>query len=112
MIDLNKTAHECLKISNKREENGGVGHDVLKHCAGEVCEAIEAKKTLEELEDYNDFYTLTQIQEAQGNYAYELADIVICALVAFAKEGIDPEGAITRKMKQNEARALGLGDKK
>ena len=45
VIDLNEIARAALKTATEREKKGQLRSDtmsILKHCAGEVCEATEA----------------------------------------------------------------------
>lgn len=113
MTDLNELARKCKEISDARQKNGGVGNDPLKHCAGEVVEAVEAREYLNIIRRF-DTVALSEktTQEiAKADYAEELADVIICPLIAAADDGIDIESAVLNKIKKNEARALGLGDK-
>ena len=68
----------------------------MKHCAGEVCEAVEA---------YSDYL----YEDSKGHHdklAAELADIITCALIAAANEDIDIEKALKDCQQKNEARAM------
>ena len=45
MIDLNKHAQKAQEIAFNRWRKEGLEYhtpEILKHCAGEVCEAVEA----------------------------------------------------------------------
>ena len=113
MIDLNELSKECKKISDMRQANGGVGNDPLKHAAGEIIEAVEARDIAASIDlDSLDTKTKQKYYNArQLDYADELADVIICALVAGAKENFDMEGAILRNVDKNRRRALCIGDK-
>ena len=105
MIELNELAKECREIAKKREEHGLKSDTLncLKHCAGEVVEANEA---------YNDWTFLdTPKEDMKRAYAEELADIIICTLIAAANDNIDIEMAISEKVVKNSLRAEGVGDK-
>lgn len=112
MIDLNKLAGDMLAVAKKRGENGAnLKTDtvsMLKHTATEVVEAMDA---------YSKHHTGQLIHPALGKerfeaFAFELADIIACALIICANEGIDMEVALMMCHKKNEARAEGKGDKK
>ena len=99
MIDLNELAKESQKIAQKRAEHGLKSDTMtcLKHCAGEVIEAVEAYKDYPPVNLYD--------------YASELADVIICVLIAAANDNLDIEMAISEKVAKNRLRAEGLGDK-
>lgn len=94
MMNLNDMAKQSLMIATRR----GLETDVistLKHCGGEIVEATEAFtkfNMMGEKKDYSDF-------------ASELADIIICALTASAKEDINIEDALDKAMRKNARRA-------
>lgn len=98
MLDLNKMARDALAVAKKREEKGQLKSDtmsILKHCAGEVCEATEAYSIM--------FRFRGEIYKE--NFADELADVITCALIAAAKEGVDIEAALLRVQEKNARRA-------
>lgn len=103
MIDLNKLSKEAYIVAKKRELNGAkIKADtisMLKHCAGEVIEAQEA------------FMLWKYDAHEESKYAEELADVIICALIAAKLDGIDIERAISLKMQINAQRAAMQGDK-
>lgn len=105
-FDLNGLAAESAEISMKRAENGGTEpfstQNLLKHCATEVIEAMEAYK------DYND---IESAQDKKG-FASELADIICCCMIIAAHKNIDLEKAIEDCIEKNRKRAEGMGDKK
>jgi NTP pyrophosphatase (non-canonical NTP hydrolase) len=91
-MNLNEASQKALEIAEKRGIHERP-HEALKHCAGEVTEALVA---------YLDYvYDKNKKEEFEN----ELADIVICVLSISAKENIDIENAIARKMLINEGRA-------
>ena len=91
-MDLKSASERAYEIAQKR----GIHEttvEALKHCAGEVTEALVA---------YLDYvYDKNKKEEFEN----ELADIVICVLSISAEENIDIENAIARKMLINEGRA-------
>jgi NTP pyrophosphatase (non-canonical NTP hydrolase) len=90
-MNLNEASQKALEIAEKRGIHERP-HEALKHCAGEVTEALVA---------YLDYvYDKNKKEEFEN----ELADIVICVLSISAKENIDIENAIARKMLINEGR--------
>ena len=99
MIDLNEHAQKAQEIAFNRWRKMHVDYHtpaILKHCAGEVCEAVEA---------YCDYL----YEDSKGHHdklAAELADIITCALIAAANEDIDMEKALKDCLKKNEARAM------
>lgn len=99
MIDLNEHAQKAQEIAFNRWKKKGVEYHtpaILKHCAGEVCEAVEAY----------DQYLYEYIQSRRNKLAEELADIITCALIAAANEDIDIERALQECQQKNEARAF------
>lgn len=99
MMNINDLAEQAHTLTERR----GYKTDVLsclKHCAGEVTEAVEA----------NTVYNRTGEKADQNHLAEELADIIICALTASAEEEIDIERAINEAMLKNARRAYGAKD--
>lgn len=99
MIDLNEYAQKAQEIAFNRWKKKGVEYHtpaILKHCAGEVCEAVEAY----------DQYLYEYIESRRNKLAEELADIITCALIAAANEDIDIERALQECQQKNEARAM------
>lgn len=90
MIDLNILS----KVAVENSKNRGDVLEPLKHCAGEVVEAMEAF-TL-----YREFRTDILKEQLAG----ELADVIMCVLVLAGQEGIDIENALTECEKKNRAR--------
>ena len=99
MIDLNEHAKKAQEIAFNRWKKKDVEYNtpaILKHCAGEVCEAVEA---------YSDYL----YEDSKGHHdklAAELTDIITCSLIAAANEDIDMEKALKDCLKKNEARAM------
>ena len=93
-MNLNEASHKAYEIARKRGINETT-FEALKHCAGEVLEANEA---------YNDWSLLDPKDDLKEKFENELADIVICVLSISAREYIDIEKAISRKMLINEGR--------
>ena len=103
MIDLNEMARGALKTATEREKKGHLLSDtisVLKHCAGEVVEATDA---FNELCCFGDDMPDTAMYKTA--FADELADVITCALIAAAKEGVDIEAALLRVQEKNRKRA-------
>ena len=99
MIDLNEHAQKAQEIAFNRWHKEDVDYHtpaILKRCAGEVCEAVEA---------YNQ-YLYEYIESNRNKLAAELADIITCALIAAANEDIDIEKALQDCQQKNEARAM------
>lgn len=99
MINLNEHAKKAQEIAFNRWYKNDVEYStpaILKHCAGEVCEAVEA---------YSD-YLYEDSKGRRNELAAELADIITCALIAAANEEIDIEKALQDCQQKNEARAM------
>ena len=97
-MNLNEASQWAFETSKKRNQYKDDGTDVmrcLKHCAGEVIEAMDAYGSW-----CNEDYLTTK-----EDFADELADVIICILSVSGSEGIDIEQAISRKMLINEGRA-------
>lgn len=106
-MNLNETAQSVYETAEKRGQYKNDGNDVLralKHCAGEVIEACE---------QYNDWtYLDTSENDNKKEFAYELADIILCVLSISRYEQIDIENAVKEKMQINEQRAQGRNNGK
>ena len=100
MLNLNDLAEQSLAIARQRGLNTNT-ISTLKHCAGEVVEATEAF-VHEQMADIGYSAELYKVA-----FASELADIIICALTASAKEGINIEKAVNEAMMKNAQRAYG-----
>lgn len=99
-MNLNEHAKKAQKIAFNRWYKTGVEYNtiaILKHCAVEVCEAVEAYK------EY--LYEPSKIRHEK--LADELADIITCVLIAAADEGINIEKALQACQQKNEKRAAG-----
>lgn len=94
MINLNDVAEQAHTIAGMRGQKTEVFY-ALKHCSGEVAEAIEANFL------YNDYRTT----DAKAGLASELADIIICVLTASYEAEINIEEALNEAMLKNAKRA-------
>lgn len=117
MLDLNELAKQSQEIAKKREKHG-LGADTvscLKHASGEICESLQA---------FNDWQTDLRFgailmgvtdpdwqKDYKKEYAGELADVIVCVLIAAANSNIDIEMALTECVEKNRKRAEGIGDK-
>lgn len=105
MTNLNEMAAASFDVLQRREANGAdVTSDrwgILKHMAAEVMEVASALHT----------YTFGGSLVNEMNLADEVADVIICALNFAASMGLDIEKAVADKMRLNENRACGIGDK-
>jgi NTP pyrophosphatase (non-canonical NTP hydrolase) len=98
-MNLNEAAENAHKSAIERERNGGPKiRDILKHCAGEVIEAAEAR-------------VRSGYEVQSDEYGEELADVIICILIAAYEDGVDIENAVNEKMRINAQRAAMRGDK-
>ena len=96
MLNINDLAEQANTLTQRRGYKTDV-FSCLKHCSGEVAEAVEA----------NTIYNKTGEKSDHDHLAEELADIIICALTASAEEEIDIERAINEAMLKNARRAYG-----
>lgn len=81
--------------------------EALKHCVGEVLEAVEAyaryKGTHERFYGSRvDF--VRELERQRQAFAGELADVVMCVYSVCGKEGIDLGKALDECFQKNEAR--------
>lgn len=120
MIDLNKLCKVTLANATQRMNNGANinvdTYHMLKHCATEVVEAVEAwTKYQDNCEcelDGNFDYTIYDLREkSKFHFSSELADIICCVLIIAGKENIDIEQAINNCIEKNRKRAEKVGDK-
>lgn len=115
MIDLNEIAEQCAKYSEMRVENGArIDIDPLKHCAGELFEAVDAREYFNLIRHFKSvsISEKTTLEEAKNSYADELMDAMYCLLLACHKDGIDVEKSLLKNIDKNRKRALCIGDKK
>lgn len=94
MVNLNEIAKQSLQNAKGRGQKINA-ISVLKHCAGEVLESVEA---------YTRF-VYSPIEEAD-NFPDELADVIMCILTLSAAENIDIEKAILNCLEKNKKRAI------
>lgn len=80
---LNAFAGRAREASRMRGMDG-TAEEYLKHCAGEVVEAVS---------EYNN-WTISQDEGGRERFALELADVIMCALLAADAEGVDIEKAL------------------
>lgn len=108
MIDLNELAIKAYDTARKREQNGAnVKTDtrsMIKHCATEVVEAMEAFCLCERIS--------IDGKQLPNDFSSELADIITCVLIIAGGENIDIEQALADCQEKNRKRAEGIGDKK
>ena len=90
MVNLNDFASQAKIISERRGQEKGV-IPALKHCAGEICEAVEAWTR----------------EPGSDSFSLELADIIICVLTVASETGTDIEKSLTEAMIKNAERAYG-----
>lgn len=104
-MNLNELSCNAYFTARLREKNGGVKcKDILKHMAGEVIEAAEAREI---------WGAQTYDEGAEKDaYAEELADVLICVLIAAARDEVNLDEAVNLKMRKNAERAALEGDKK
>lgn len=119
MIDLNELAINAYDTARKREENGANiktdTRSMLKHCATEVVEAMEAyhywqNEIPKEIDDM-DLSIDDMVSKHRADFEGELADIIACVLIICGKEHIDIEQALEQCVKKNKDRAERIGDK-
>ena len=112
--NLNELSRKMRLVSVKRKQNGAnIKTDtvsMLKHCATEVVETMEAYTKYEKELSYNDYPT-SEAYKLKEKFSSELADIICCALIASDIEGVDIEGALTECYEKNLARSELRGDK-
>lgn len=99
-FDFEQFQEDCYKIAKIRADHG-VDTDFLKHCAGEVLEAEEAKTR----------FCCVSSESNKKDLALELADIVICAADCAESFGISLAGALIEKIEILGKRAECRGDK-
>lgn len=130
MIELNGTASIARNIAEARQKNGAnINTDtvhMLKHCATEVVEAMEAYVNYSALKQLGDMTKDSEVMfegleepdvayqafcEDRKRFSSELGDIVSCVLIIAAQECIDIEKAILDCTEKNRKRANKQGDK-
>ena len=130
MIELNGTASIARNIAEARQKNGAnINTDtvhMLKHCATEVVEAMEAYVNYSALKQLGDMTKDGEVMfegleepdaayqavcEDRKRFSSELGDIVSCVLIIAAQECIDIEKAILDCTEKNRKRANKQGDK-
>lgn len=117
MLDLNELAKTSRDIAKEREKHG-LGADTvscLKHASGEICEALQAFNEWQEDLKFGAVSMRVTDPDWQKDYkkeySLELADVVVCVLIAAANSNVDIEMALTECVEKNRKRSLGIGDK-
>ena len=122
MIDVNEISKMAYDIAEKRYKSGAFGNhnnsvqNLLKHCAGEVVEAMGA---FDEWQEDLKFGAVSMgVTDPDWNrktpkeeFADELADVMMCVLIVAGKCNIDIEKAVNDCVEKNYKRASGNGDK-
>lgn len=119
-MNLNEIAKASYETAKKRQENGAnisvKTRDMLKHCATEVVEAMEAYQKYGYAPCFEEGSSIQElnrkIEGHKNNFASELADIISCAAIIAHAEGIDLDKAVADCLEKNRLRAEGRGDKK
>lgn len=120
MVDLNGLAVKTLQNAEKRRANGArinpQPYPMLKHCATEVIEAMQAYDEWQMDLRFGpismgvtdpDFNKYTPKQQFES----ELADIICCCLIIAGKINCNIEEAVLNCIEKNRLRAEGKGDK-
>ena len=118
-MNLIEIARASYETARKRQENGANisanTRDMLKHCATEVVEAMEAYKKYGYATYFEEGSSIQElnrkIEEHKNNFASELADITCCAAIIAYAEEIDLDKAVADCLEKNRKRAEGTGDK-
>lgn len=74
---------------------------MLKHCSGEVVEAVEAYCDYCETLNNDNIETL---DKSRKDFENEIADIIVCCLIISGYSMIDIEQALNRVMEKNKKR--------
>lgn len=110
-MDLNAVAKISYENAKKRQENGGKinseAYPMLKHCATEVIEAMQA---------FDDWQTdlrfgASFVVDYKQHFEDELADIICCCTIIAGRHNLDIESAVIRCVERNKKRADKQGDK-
>lgn len=111
-MNFNDIAKASYETARKRQENGAnisvKTRDMLKHCATEVVEAMEAYTRMDCYPQLNK----PEQEIFKDHFASEIADIISCAAIIAHAEGIDLNKAMSSCLEKNRLRAEGRGDKK
>lgn len=102
-MDLNKAKERAFKNAELRglyRDDPFVNNtlNALKHCAGELLEAIDAYNLWTYEEEESEMFSLKE------NFENELADVITCILTVSEIEGVDIEKALERVFEKNEKR--------
>ena len=113
MIDLKAIAKKAHLIAMQRHLKGCFADpqndfEMLKQCAGEVVEAMDACKNYEsELEKSFDSASEKDIAECEklrNAYGLELADVIMCCLIIAHSNKIEIESALLQCLEKNASR--------
>lgn len=117
-MNLNEMARKMQTVAKTREKNAGIKADsrsLFKHMAGEVLESAEAFFFFDNeipREPGEIYFPPDDLKtEHRENLAGELADVICCALIISANEGINIEKALEDCLYKNKKRASFEGDK-
>mgnify|MGYP002518028777 FL=1 len=110
-MNLNEIAKANYETARKRQENGAnisvETRAMLKHCATEVVEAMEAYTRMDSYPQLNK----PEQEIFKDHFASELADIICCCAIIACEENIDLDKTIADCLDKNRKRAEGIGDK-
>ncbi len=105
-MTLNEVAQKAFGYAEKRAKNEGLENplDVIamcRHASGELFEVIDAFNRLQCVqcsleEDYD---------EGKVAFADEIADVIMCALIIAAGQGVDVQSALEKCLEKNRQRA-------
>lgn len=106
-MNLETASELCLDTAIQRQRNGAPLDltKILKHAAGELMEAQEAEAFMKSASSNE------ELKAMKEEFGLEIADVIICMLIAGKLYGIDMEKTVCYKMSVNEQRAKGKGDK-
>lgn len=126
-FNLNEFCKKSFIVAKARQDNGGkIDVDpgkMLKHCATEVVEAMEAYYPYKVCAEYTSNGTCydgldepdvaeQSYRESKEDFESELADIVSCCAIIAGNLGIDLEDALVKCYQRNKLRSENKGDKK
>jgi NTP pyrophosphatase (non-canonical NTP hydrolase) len=107
-VNINEIAQKAVMYANKRASIEGLEspYDVLgmcRHTSSELFEVIDAFTRWQcvqcSLEDYED------CEEEKTAFTDEIADVIMCALIIAAGQGVDVEKALEKCLEKNRKRA-------
>jgi NTP pyrophosphatase (non-canonical NTP hydrolase) len=109
-MTLNEIAQKAVMYANKRASIEGLEspYDVLgmcRHTSSELFEVIDAYERWLDSKALDFLRNTSGVENYQEAFSDEIADVIMCALIIAAGQGVDVEKALEKCLEKNRKRA-------